>query len=719
MVSVFLGLLWSVALFLVNLIIKIITKALNITLRSLEKKLSSLMSKNAELQSVVDGTKKVGKVAVKTGKVAVGLAKLSAKVTIVSIKATIFLIKSLISILSFLVKVIMTIASSSVLIILFIVVPLCLLIIFIIIAVATTVTDIDLPKGNKQMGYSSEIGIGSYRYMDIDWSQDFTSKLDTVESTYGKNERDVLEWVIICMNTQQNLEETFVPAEGYCVGNIVVESGGSSNLMGGATGHPSSDYTLRNADEGVTWVYASGDGSGKGYPKADGAFQIITPSWVGYNPLYAQDSLYLHPIIVADTDWHTMRYYCPTVAYGTLSKYKNAINGGSYEFNNVEGVSAITHAFNLMGVDITDGKYAYVKNACLASYAYGALVDGAHASRQDAKHDLATSIALFVLAYCETYLEYDSLSDTYYYTELSTNLSKSVVTTMCEISPSSLTFSNSVCKAVYGTTSKGDFSSKVSEEGQFGVLDKDGNSVNQSIDGYLLSIMPDDAVNFYESVCSDTLDYMSNTVYLARGYYDISMLVVNNYMLETAVGLLGGRSEQVDDNWMQACKGMGLWYASNVTTYCSYKDNSMGSTYGRSWYSCPILNGYTVGDDCSAFLTACLAKAGIMPNYKGGWGYGSSAFKFNGNATLQADLTNAGFVYIPYDSSYVPQTGDIMVMHGHVEVMAGCSSDKIYVYSWGNNYSIEAGKGLPREWTYSGYFNYWGSELEGVWRKCQ
>lgn len=717
MVSVFLGLLWSVALFLVNLIIRILTKALSIALRTLEKKLNSLVSKSDELKAVASGAKAVGETAEKVGKATFNIAKFGAKATMLSVKVAICLIKLLIRICELICSVVTTIASSTVAVIVFIVIPLCLMLIFIIIAIASFVIDVDLPKGSKQSGYSSEIGIGSYRYMDIDWSQDFTAKLDVIEDTYGKNERDVLEWVIICMNTQQNLEETFVPVEGYCVGNIVVESGGSANLMGGATGHPSSDYTLRNADEGVGWMYASGDGSGMGYPKADGAFQIITPSWVGFNPLYTENALYLHPIIVADTDWHTMRYYCPTVAYGTLSKYKSAVYGSSYEFSNSEDVSAINHAFDLLGVSVTDGKYAFVKNACLASYAYGALVDGAHASRQDAKHDLATSIALFVLAYCETYLEYDSVSDTYYYTELSTNLSTSVVTTMCGISPSSLTFSNAVCKAVYGTTSKGDFSERVSEEGQFGVLDKDGNSINMSIDGYLLSIMPDDAVSFYESVCDDTLDYMSNTAYLARGYYDISMLVVNNYMLETAVNLLGGRSEEVDDNWMQACKDMGLWYASNVNTYCSYKDNSMGSTYGRSWYSCPLLNGYTVGDDCSAFLTACLAKAGIMPNYKGGWGYGSSAFKFNGNATLQADLTNAGFSYIPYDSNYTPQTGDIMVMHGHVEVMAGCSGGKIYVYSWGNNYSVAAGKGLPREWTYDGYFRYWGSELEGVWRK--
>lgn len=710
MVSVFLGLLFGIALFILNFILSLVTKVIRVSLSVLTKRLEKLISKVSDTEA--------GKVASKTIKGARKVGNLAFKTTQLGLRAAILALRLLLAVLQVICHVLTLLASSTIGLVVFIIVPLCILLIAMILSIATTVTTMEIQDGTKQSGYSSEIGIGSYRYMDIDWSQDFSAKLNVVEDTYGKDERDVLEWVIICMNTQQNLEETNTPVEGYCVGNIVVESGGSSNLMGDADGHPSTDYTLRNAQEGVEWMYATGDSSGMGYTRADGAFQIITPSWVGFNPLYAEKSLSLHPPISQDTDWHIMRYYCPTVAYGTLTKYNNAVVGNSYEFSDASGLSAISHAFQLMGVDETVGKHNFIKNACLASYAYGGLVNGAHSDREGAKHDLATNIALFVLAYCETYLEYDSAGDTYVYTELSTNLSTSVVTKMCSISPSSLVFSNSVCKAVYGTTAKNVFSESVLSEDSFGVLDKDGNNIAGTIDGYLLSVMPTDAFEFYEETCEDTMDYMSNTGYLARGYYDISMLVVNNYMLETAVMLLGGRSEDIDSDWMKAVQDMGMWYADNINTYCSYKDNSKGTQYGRTYYPCSLLGGATVGDDCSAFLTACLANAGYMPGYKGGWGYGSSAFKVDSTSeTLHNQLAQAGFVYIPYDSNYIPQTGDIMVMAGHVEVMAGCSGGRIYVYSWGNNYSVMAGKGLPREWTESGYFSYWGDELVGVWRK--
>ncbi len=706
MFSILVGLLIGAFLFLIRILLRLVTSLLSVAFSKVTKKLKVAYEKS-KLKTGIDIASDVSG---KTKDLSVLSLKLLLKTIEVTLKA-----------LKFAIRVLDVIVSALISMFTFVGIPLVALIMVIVLAVATVVTTMDdLDGGKKQSGYSSQIGLGSYNYMDIDWSQDFTEKLDVIESSYGKNERDVVEYVIICMNTQQNFEETNVPVQGYCIGNIVVESGGSSNLMGGATGHPSNDYTLRNAEEGVTWQYASGDSSGKGYPKADGLFQIITSGWVGYNELYSEQSSKLTPQLNRDTDWHQLRYYCPSVAYGTLTKYKSIVDGDSYEFENSDGLSAVSHAFQLMGIEETEGRRKFVKNACMASYAYGSLTERCYADRTDAKHDLATNIALFVLSYCENYLEYDTTADTYLYTELSTELSQSVIENRCG-ADIVLSFSNAVCQAVYGTTRKGTFSEDMLAEGSFGTLDIEGNSIDGTIDAYLYSTFSEDAKSFFELTKGDTIDYMSSAGYNARCYYDVSMLLTDNYMLETSANLLGLKSAEVSSDWMKAYQEMGMWYANNINTYCSNPDNSKGTAGGRTWYSCPLLGGSTVGDDCSSFVTACLAYADIHKGYVGGSAPRSGEFTPDNDNVIVSELMSAGFKWVPYSSSYVPTAGDIIIMTGHIEIIAGYSGDKVYVFSWGNNYSFASGRGLPHSWSsreaYLGYWNKGSKSIVGVWRK--
>lgn len=726
--SVILGFIINILMFIVNFVLGAIVKSLEVTVSTLVKTLETLTPEKVKegigVASRIGATSaKVAsegaKLAVKAGasylKVRKAVNKVSFEAAKASIKITIFLIKKLIQFIKFLINLITVIASSSTLIIIFVVIPLCLLLIVVIIIIAVNVTTMKLEEGEKQSGYSAEVGVSTYSYMDIDWSQDFSDKLDLIESTYGREQRNVVEWVIICMNTQQNLEETNIPVEGYFVSSIIVESGGT-DFMGESEGYPSDSYALKHTDNGLEYPYAAGSG---GSPSSDGAFQITTESWVGYNPLYASNSLKLSPVITPETPWYTMRYYCPTVAYGTLVKYNGAVYGDSYEFFDSNGVSSISHAFQLMGVEETEGKRAFIKNACLASYAYAGLVDDCHSSRSDAKHDLATNIAIFVLCYCENYLEYDSVKDTYTFTEESTKLATSVVTSNCNVDSTSLLISNSLCKSVYGSTRKGDlFSETVYSDSSFGVLDKSGNPIQGTIDGYLLSIMPEDAKSFFESTASDTLDHMSNTSKVARCYYDVSMLIAGNYMLETTVSLLGLRVESIDSDWMTSYQAMGEWYATNVNTYCSYIDNSNGTSGGRSWYYCELLNA-NVGDDCSSFVTACLAYDGVIVGYTGGTAPTSHDFKPESGKPIVTSLTNAGYVWIPLSNSVVLQAGDITVMNGHVEIVGGVSGDTVYYYSWGNNYNVSRGDkgGLPRSESVTKYFS--DTRIVGFWRRVE
>lgn len=704
MISLLLGFLFSILLFVLKIVLRVVVKSLSVVLNRVTNKLGDL-AKQTGVSDVSNEVKKVGKF---TGR----LTNLSLKVSVVALK-------SLITVLGVIIHVLTVITTGIVTILATIGLPICVIFLVVLISISAVVSTMgDISPKKKQSGYSTQIGVSSYNYMDIDWSQDFTEVLNSIEASYGKNDRDVAEYIIICMNTQQNLEETKVPITGYCIGNIVVESGGSANLMGGASGHPTNDYTLRNAEEGIMWEHAAGDGVG--YPRADGLFQIITSGWVGYNELYSEQSSKLTPQIDKDTTWYRLRYYCPTVAYGTLKKYNGIVNSSDYEFTNLDGKSAISHAFELLGIEETDGRHSYLKNACMASYAYASLVKECYNdTAEDARHNLATNIAMFVLAYCETYLSYDSVSDTYLYTEASTNLSKSVVANRCG-SGVNLSFSNSVCQSVYGTTGRGNFSEEMLKKGDYGVLDVDGNLYDGTICGYLYSLFPDSAVEFFEDTKEDTIDHMSNTVYSARCYYDISMLLVDNYMLETVVTLLNLKTTSISSDWMKAYQDMGSWYSNNVNTYQDAQDNTCATGH-RRLYPCPLLNGTQVGDDCSAFVAACLTYAGITKDSAGAWLLTASYFQPDSGKPIVNDLMASGFTWIPYSSSFTPQAGDILLMQGHIEIIGGYSGAEVYCYTWGNNNSIANGRGLPMVWKdWSGYVSYWfrvGHDIIGCWRK--
>ena len=143
--------------------------------------------------------------------------------------------------------------------------------------------------------------------------------------------------------------------------------------------------------------------------------------------------------------------------------------------------------------------------------------------------------------------------------------------------------------------------------------------------------------------------------------------------------------EEKIEKFMQATAEMGNWYAGNINTY--QNDPEGKGTGVRKYYKHPSL-GIAVGDDCSAFVSACLYKAGVISK----WDY--STYSFNKNLKdkdnkLIQQLEESNFVWHTYDKNYVPQRGDISVQHNnthHIEIIDSVSDGQINIWSWGTIY---------------------------------
>lgn len=697
MLYTLLGFLLGIVLFILNFVLRIALKTLSVTLDRLAKSLG-MEQANDTARKIGNTVKKTAEVGAKTVRAGVKTAKLGIKAAILGVKALIALIKLILAFIKVLVVLATCTAFWVIILIIFLVIAL--------VVVAVCVSSMGSMTDSKQSGYSQSMSTTSYNYMDVDWSQDFSAKLDVIEGTYGKVDRDWVELAIISMNTQQNQDDIEVPVQGYTIGIVAIESGGN-DFMQASEGHPMTAYALKNTSEGLLWETGGNPAS------ADGLFQITNSGWCKWNTLYEEMQGEMSPVLNESTAWFTQRYYIPSAVYGQLSRYTSAIAGDSYGFTG-EGKTSIERAFEYLGIEPTSGKLAYVKNACLASYAYGGLVDDCCA--EGSKSDLATNIAMFVAMYCETYMSYNSAGDTYEYSELSTKLSDSIVSTLG--SSFDIGISNSsIMSSVYGTSEKSTFSESMKMSANLGVLDASGTSINQTIDGYLYSLMPSTAQEFFDSTCSDTMDVMSNTKYTARCYYDISMLIASNYILEKVINALGLKTSALDGDWMHAVDEMGQWYASNIDSYCQQTGSKSwlepSTEGGRQWFYCDLING-TVGNDCSSYVTAVCGYYGAVPDFKGGWAYTSSNFRSDSGKPLVGQLINSGFNYYSGTSAYEPQAGDIRISDGHIEIVAGVVNGKVFAYTWGKNCGVSNPNGGEPQEKYS-VANY-ASSTVSYWR---
>lgn len=166
------------------------------------------------------------------------------------------------------------------------------------------------------------------------------------------------------------------------------------------------------------------------------------------------------------------------------------------------------------------------------------------------------------------------------------------------------------------------------------------------------------------------------------------------------------------EKFMEGTAEIGNWYTKNITTYLNGEIVKGDRT--RSTKECELINNIEVGDDCSAFVSACLCKYGILTNT---W-YGSFAYNKN-SASREEELINAlekaGFVWHTKDNNYIPKRGDILVQHEHygkedvkhVEIVDSYDGKGAQVWSWGKVY-----KSLPTLRTKTDLYG----RTSGYWR---
>ena len=146
-----------------------------------------------------------------------------------------------------------------------------------------------------------------------------------------------------------------------------------------------------------------------------------------------------------------------------------------------------------------------------------------------------------------------------------------------------------------------------------------------------------------------------------------------------------GQTQVFTDNstWVACCTTMFDWYYANIHTYQadSYYNDKGEKVPKRHNYSCDLV-GAGVGDDCSGYVSAVLVYAGFLPQ-SGLYNYGSVAYKPDGAAAQLISKYFNMYTHADYVAgNYTPRPGDILVMTGHVEIIA--SVDPVMAYSWGS-----------------------------------
>lgn len=135
-----------------------------------------------------------------------------------------------------------------------------------------------------------------------------------------------------------------------------------------------------------------------------------------------------------------------------------------------------------------------------------------------------------------------------------------------------------------------------------------------------------------------------------------------------------------NSGWVGSIEKLANWYIKNVPTY--QNDAGGSGTDSRAWYSCDLLDGSSVGDDCTGFSYACLIYAGYISDSPSnappsGWYIGESS-------SMAGKLKEAGFTHGYVTSGMEFKAGDILAKQGHVELLVGVNEDGTYqTFGWG------------------------------------
>ena len=350
-------------------------------------------------------------------------------------------------------------------------------------------------------------GLVGNDYFSIDWSQDFSAKLDEIQATHGELNRNWVELVIIDMNTRQQKVKDFPTNACYMPGFKRAETGPAEIMsVHDDTGlRPSKDNSI---------VCSSGSGDDD-----DGPMQILDESaegWCMENDLYHSSS--------NNTTDLERRFFFPDIFYGT---YMNFMKGEI----NIEVPERISRAFTDCGVAMDDSKAKLVM-AELTPFSYnsGRSADTNDNWIKDSYYEGACLLVLFHEAY-----GWDAVNDTII------KLSRSMDTATGG-SADNMYIESDREPIVGQMPSKSNPSSHATwfDKGNYGVLTKDGSAYDGRLYGYLISLAPDKVAS---TLKDGDLARIFDQGEAGFSFYPFSVLLQNAKAIDTAVDWLGLKSQ--------------------------------------------------------------------------------------------------------------------------------------------------------------------------------
>lgn len=653
-----------VILFAISLLLKGTLFSLKRTLKILEKKsvdkfdkLDKWSNEDSET-SELTGVKHVSSSTIKkTSRIAVR----SAKATIKVLRYTISVIQSIVMLIRTVVLFLISLGTIGVVILIALAVALVSCIVVAIIG-ATTSTG-ERPNSSVIGGMSGS------DYFSINWSQDFTSKLNEISNP---TDRNWAEWVILNMRTiqEENLE--------FAKANPVTYIGMKINESGTKFFKDTKNFT--SIFNNYTTVSIEDDAT-----KCAGAMQMWSnAAWKKFNPKYTPNGS--SPREPRDSKSGS-RFFLPDCSLGTLSIFNDsaekALKNKSTQqfFGNPRGDTE--EMFEEMGVEFTEDRYKQVLGLMFAN-AYNR--GNYNASKTKAPEYRA--LGYLFIGFMDTYVW--SKGSNSFMSDDCRALIESMMQGSSDkpydsITPKRLEFA--IFSSAWG---KGDFM-RYLDTGDWGVLDKNGKRVNKTLYNSILDNYPSNIRKYVETeIPAYKRRKPSSTV--AQFCYALTAHFAGAHSLEKTIDALGLRGSMVSSTENPAdgtpnTNGNSEYTNKVLTVVDKYlKDDSSNHPIYRSppiWSSTNQLK-----TDCSAFVTGVLAEAGVDAKGKQVSGYNllKSGKAPSGYMNTSAMVSyyvhgdgNRALVYknpsglTSAEIEKYAEAGDILLKNGHV------------VFYWGKN----------------------------------
>lgn len=170
---------------------------------------------------------------------------------------------------------------------------------------------------------------------------------------------------------------------------------------------------------------------------------------------------------------------------------------------------------------------------------------------------------------------------------------------------------------------------------------------------------------------------VSNSGSLFTNLSNANSVVTSDSQLSTNNGAPSANAEE----WLKKCEEMGKWFVSNINTYQGNTDGHYDGS--RKGYKCDLV-GVSVGDDCSGFISACLAYANFIDPSKASYSSAPASTSFLSGGDMVKVLENAGWThYSTGGKGFEWKAGDIAAISGHVELVVSVDGDTMKHFGWG------------------------------------